>query len=169
MNASGPFIAAFVLAVGLSASFHDAVACGEVLTRTGNALRYHSFVTRHPAQILLYSGPATQALSDGSRQRFHDNLERAGHKVTLVTNAAELASAFSARTYDVVITFASDLDDLSGELATAANQPTLIPVLQRDTPNTNELRQRYPHLLTDTANLNHFLKAIEQSMKARRA
>lgn len=169
MNATGPFTTAFVVVLGLSTPMQDAVGCGEVLTRTGNALRYHSFVTRHPAQILLYSGPATRASSDDSGQRFHDNLERAGHKVTVVTNAAELESAFSVQSFDVIITFASDLDDLSGELATAANQPTLIPVLQPDTPNADELRERYPRLLTESANLNQFLKVIEQSMKLRRA
>ena len=80
-----------LLVVAISAS--DAQACGEVMYRMGGALRYHAFITRHPAQILLYSGSAAQQAASADSQRFHENLEKAGHKVTVVDGPDALAKA----------------------------------------------------------------------------
>ena len=67
---------ALLLVVAISAS--DAQACGEVMYRMGGALRYHAFITRHPAEILLYNGTAAQQAATADSQRFHENLEKAG-------------------------------------------------------------------------------------------
>jgi hypothetical protein len=48
-----------VLVVAVASA--DAQACGEVSVPHGRALRYHAFVTKHPAQILLYRRRGTQA------------------------------------------------------------------------------------------------------------
>ena len=98
---------ALLLVVAISAS--DAQACGEVMYRMGGALRYHAFITRHPAQILLYNGTAAQQASSADGQRFHENLEKAGHKVTVVDGPDALAKALGEHSYDVIITYAGDL------------------------------------------------------------
>jgi hypothetical protein len=158
-----------LFALTLCAPAGNAVACGEVLSRTGNALRYHSFVSRHPAEILVFAEPAGRNQSPDDGKRFRDNLERAGHRVTMVSDTQSLEEAFATHTFDVVITYADDLDGVTAQVARAAREPTLIPVVRRDAPDARELRARYPRLLTDNANLNQFLKSIEQSMKARGA
>lgn len=152
-----------LLAVAISAA--DAQACGEVMYRMGGALRYHAFITRHPAQILLYTGPAARQADSNDRDAFHRNLEKAGHHVTTVDSPEALAAALGAQSYDVIITYAADLPAIEPELAHIAKEPTLIPVFQRN--DRDALRSQYPLALNEDANLNQFLKTIEQTMKAR--
>jgi hypothetical protein len=131
----------------------------------GGALRYHAFVTKHPAQILLYSGNAAHQTSGADVEAFHHDLERAGHKVTIIDSPDALAKSLSAHSYDVIIAYASDLPAINSQLAHVNHEPTLIPVLQRS--DENALREHYPLALNEDANLNQFLKTIEQTMKAR--
>lgn len=168
MHALRPFRNSLIVVV-LCLSAADANACGEVLARTGNALRYHSFVSRHPAEILVYAGPASRANSSDEASAFRKNLERAGHRVVVVDNAEALPAAFAAHQFDVVITYAADLGSVTTQVARIAREPTLIPVVEPGAPDERELRERYPRLLTENANLNQFLKSIERSMKARGA
>lgn len=153
-----------VLLLAVAISTADAQACGEVMYRMGGALRYHAFITRHPAQILLYTGPASRE-ADTDRDAFHRNLEKAGHHVTIVDNPDALAQALGAQSYDVIITYAADLPAIEPQLAHISKEPTLIPVFQHD--DANALRRQYPLALNENANLNQFLKTIEQTMKAR--
>jgi hypothetical protein len=150
-----------LLVVALSAA--DAQACGEVMYRMGGALRYHAFVTRHPAQILLYSGSATHDATSAD-QTFHENLEKAGHKVTVVDSPDALAQALATQHFDVIIAYAADVPAINDKIAHLAPEPALIPVLQH---GNDSVRQQYPLALNEDANLNQFLKTIEQTMKAR--
>ena len=153
-----------LLAVIISAS--DAQACGEVMYRMGGAMRYHAFITHHPAQILLYSGNAAKQAAGSDQARFHESLEKAGHKVTVVETPLALAAALSARSYDVIITFAADLPEINAQIAHVAREPSLIPVFPRGN-DEQRTRAEYPLALNEDANLNQFLKTIEQTMKAR--
>lgn len=152
-----------LLAVAISAS--DAQACGEVMYHMGGALRYHAFITRHPAQILIYEGAAAREAQRSANGQFHDNLERAGHKVTVVDSPDALAKALVEHPYDVVITYAADLPAISQQMAQVAHEPTLIPVFRGS--GEQDVRERYPLALNEDANLNQFLKTIEQTMKGR--
>ena len=154
---------ALLLVVAISAS--DAQACGEVMYRMGGALRYHAFVTRHPAQILLYQGPSAQQANSSDGQRFHESLEKAGHRVTIVESSDALAKALTERQYDVIITYAGDLPAIQEQVAHVAREPALIPVFQRG--DQGVMRKQYPLALNEDANLNQFLKTIEQTMKSR--
>lgn len=159
-----------ILVLALCFTAIDAQACGEVMYRMGGALRYHAFITRHPANILLYSGPAeSQHFASGNNAQFHDNLEKAGHKVTVAHGPDELAQALAAHQYDVVIAYAGDLDSVNSQITKASREPALIPILDRSAPNERQMRERFPALVTEDANLNQFLKVIEQSMKTRGA
>ena len=138
-------------------------ACGEVMYRMGGALHYRAFITKHPAQILLYSNGAE---ATAERETFHRNLEKAGHRVTVINGQRAFAQALTDHPYDVIIAYASDLPDISSELQKATHEPSLIPVFGRGSDERSE-RQQYPLALTEDANLNDFLKTIEKSMKSR--
>jgi hypothetical protein len=159
----------FVIVAALFTASPQLFACGEVLSRTGTAMRYQSFVSRHPAEILVYAARGDHGPASAGSESFRDNLERAGHRVTLVKDAEALAAAFTGHNFDVVIAYSGDVDQISQLAANAARDPSLIPVLQHDTPDQPAWRQRYPRLLTENSNLNQFLKSIEQTMKARGA
>ncbi|HEY8010579.1 MAG TPA: hypothetical protein VIE67_06220 [Rudaea sp.] len=152
-----------LLAVAISAS--DAQACGEVMYRMGGALRYHAFITRHPANILLYAGSATEQAIGSDRQDFHHSLEKAGHKVTVVETPDALAKALAAQPYDVIIAYAGDLPAINAQIARVNHEPSLIPVFQHG--NDEAARKQYPLALNEDANINQFLKTIEQTMKTR--
>jgi len=153
-----------LLIVALSAA--DAQACGEVMYRMGGALRYHAFVTRHPAEILVYFGSMAQASPSSDPRSFHENLEKAGHKVTIADSPDSLAQALAKQHYDVIITYAADVPAINDQIAHLAPEPALIPVFQHGT-DEGTVRQQYPLALNEDANLNQFLKTIEQTMKAR--
>ncbi|MEO6295471.1 MAG: hypothetical protein ABIO74_00010 [Dokdonella sp.] len=152
-----------LLAVAISAS--DAQACGEVMYRQGGALRYHAFITHHQAQILIYNGAAASQAMSADEQRFHESLEKAGHHVTLVATPDALGKALASQDYDVIIAYVGDLPAVEPQLAHISHEPALIPVFQRD--NENAIRKQYPLALIEDANLNQFLKTIEQTMKSR--
>jgi hypothetical protein len=154
---------ALLLVVTLSAQ--DARACGEVMYRMGGALRYHAFITRHPAEILLYVGSAAKGAEGSEEVNFHHNLEKAGHKVTMIDNPDALAKALVSHPYDVIIAYASDLPAINTQIAHVAHEPSLIPVFQHG--DDDRLRKDYPLAINEDANLNQFLKTIEQTMKAR--
>ena len=156
-----------ILILALCFTAVDAQACGEVMYRMGGALRYHAFITRNPANILLYVGAAAREHASNDSMKFHDNLEKAGHRVTLANGPDELARALAAHPYDVVITYAGDIDAVTSQIASSAREPTLIPVIDRDSPNERRMRERFPRIVSEDANLNQFLKVIEQSMKAK--
>jgi hypothetical protein len=155
-----------ILVFALCFTTIDAKACGEVMYRMGGALRYHAFITRHPANILLYSGPIALAHASADA-KFHENLEKAGHRVTNAHGPDELAQALAAQSYDVIIAYAGDLDSVTKQIAKTSREPALIPVIDRRAPNEREMRERFPRLVTEDANVNQFLKVIEESMKAK--
>ena len=151
-----------LLAVAMSAS--DAQACGEVMYRMGGALHYHAFITRHPAQILMYDGTAARKAISDDEQLFSESLERAGHHVTVVDTPAALGNALAAHKYDVIITYANDLPAIAPQLAHISHEPALIPVFPG--ANDDAIRKQYPLALNENANLNQFLKTIEQTMQS---
>ena len=155
---------ALLLIVAIASA--DAQACGEVMYRMGGALRYHAFVSKHPAEILVYAADSAQnARISADAEGFHRNLERAGHKVTIVASPEALSHALGAKSYDVIIAYAADLPSINSQLAHVNHEPTLIPVLQGGDERT--MREHYPLALNEDANINQFLKTIEQTMKAR--
>ena len=153
-----------VLLLAVAISAQNAQACGEVMYRMGGALRYHAFITHHPAQILLYVGPAAQEANKSDGGSFPHSLQKAGHKVTVVDTPEELAQALAAHPYDVVIAYATDLPAINEQIARVAHEPSLIPVFQR---GNESARRQYPLALNEDANLNQFLKTIEETMRSR--
>jgi len=159
------FIAGALLAASTVVAAGSAQACGEVMYRMGGALRYQAFVTRHPANILLYTDAAVAQGSAQDRAEFRRQLEKAGHKVSVADGHAALEQALAGQSYDIVITGAANLPTLQPLLARAQREPALIPVVDKGGERT--LRQQYPQALAVDAGLNRFLKDIERTMQTR--
>ena len=85
--------------------------------------------------------------------------------MTQVQGPEALTQALATHHFDVIITYAADLPTIGARLAHAAKEPSLIPVFQRG--GDEAIRKQYPLALNEDANLNQFLKTIEQTMKAR--
>lgn len=164
MKSNNRFILLGLCAALAAGTAGQAQACGEVMYRMGGALRYHAFITRHPAEILMYAGNTARSAPSAHPEEFHRSLEKAGHKVTLIESQEALAQALATHHYDVIITYAKDLPEIHAQLAHAQREPSLIPVFQN---GDDAARKQYPLALNENADLNQFLKTIEQTMKAR--
>jgi hypothetical protein len=156
-----------MLAVAICLAAVEAQACGELMLRSLGAMRYKAFVTHHPAAILLYSGDAANS---GKRPaatdvRFHQSLEKVGHKVSMARGPDELGRALAAHHYDVIVASADDMVGATGQIAKASREPMLIPVLDKPS-NEREMRERFPLLVTGS--FNDLLKTIEQAMSAQK-
>ena len=162
MNASNVKTAA-ILIVAISLSATEAQACGELILRSLGTMRYHAFVTRHPAQILLYAGDGVVKHPPEYDTKLHDFLEKAGHKVLIVRGPEELAKALAAHHYDVVVAPAEDIVSVTSRTDNKSGEPIWIPVLD-NAKDERQMRERFPRLVTGS--LNDLLKAIEQTMKA---
>lgn len=138
----------------------QAAACGDSTFRTGQAMRYHSFVSRRPAQILIYRPGATE-----QQQDIYRGLTEAGHKVTVAGDAAALANALSAHSYDVIIASASDLDAIDASLGKPLHEPALMAVVEHSDSSTNA--SRFTQQVGATDSLNQYLKAVEKTMEMR--
>jgi ABC-type amino acid transport substrate-binding protein len=152
-----------ILVVAICLTATDAEACGEVMLRSLNTMRYHAFVTHHPATIVLYSGDAAADHAPAGLAKLRDRLAKAGHKVSMVRGPDELAKALAANRYDVVIADTSDMVSVTTQLTKSSREPALIPMLS---PGSDErqMRERFPRLVS--GDLNDLLKAIDKAMKA---
>lgn len=151
-----------VSALSLSVAAPNAMACGEVLFHSGQGMRYHAFITRHPANILVYS-PA--AIEPGSAQsQLYAGLREAGHKVTVVTDIHSVAADLAANHFDVVIASARDMDAIEANIAKSANEPAFMAVVGRDAAGKGQ----FPIHVREGASLNSYLKIIDRTTSTRR-
>jgi hypothetical protein len=157
-----PIKTSAILIVALCLSASEAEACGEVMLRTLDTMRFHAFVTHHPASVLIYSGDSAKH-PPAQAGKLHDGLEKAGHKVSVAHGPEQLAKALAARKFDIVVAYADELVAVTTQITGASREPTLIPVLDGGA-DERQLRARFPHLVS--GDLNELLKTIEQSMKA---
>ena len=76
MNSAPIKTSTTILVVALCLSAADVEACGEVMLRSLQTMRYHAFVTHHPAAILLYSGDGNGSIPREQAGKLHDGLEK---------------------------------------------------------------------------------------------
>jgi hypothetical protein len=93
-----PLMLVPLLAVAVFAT--PASACGEGIFSMGEGLRYDGYLAPRPATVLVYEPDA-----DASAERIavYRGLARAGHKVTVVTDAQHLPEALARQAFDIVI------------------------------------------------------------------
>jgi hypothetical protein len=158
-------IAIAVSAFGLTIAAVDAQACGESMFHTGSAMRYHAFISRRPATILVYNPGSWK--SGVAQAELYKGLEKAGHKVTVVGDAVALSQAMSAHTYDVIIAGSGEMDAVAVHIVKSVREPTLMAVISRDGGDEHQLRERFPRNVREGDDLNQYLKSIEQTMQTR--
>lgn len=143
----------------------DTFACGETLFRTGQGMRYNSYAAPRQATVLIYSdAPGAVA---GNAAELRKGLEKAGHKVTVVSNSEGLSAAAGARPFDVVIADLAEIDALTESMAGAPAKPDFVPVVARREGTDRELRERFAWCVREGAGIGQYLKAINKVMEMR--
>lgn len=139
----------------------SAWACGESLFHSGQGMRYHAFITRQPADILIYH-PGLPNGSDANRQLIA-GLEKAGHHITVVSDETTMTSTLMQHHFDVVIAGAKDMDAITQRLDKSAQEPALLAVVDAKAATD----EHFAHTVRENDGVNQYLKSIEQSMHTR--
>ena len=154
------FLSTSSVIAGLFAlSSMNALACGETLFRIGQGMRYGPHAAPVPAAVLLY----TRAGSDEASLR--KGLEKAGHKVTVMSAGESFVQSSGARPYDVVIGDLAAIDAATKSIGDATAKPTFVPVVSSSTES--ELGDRYSWWVREGASLSKYLNAINKIMQIR--
>lgn len=143
-------------------------ACGEGAFNAGKGLPFQGYLAPRPATVLIYSNPDPTA-TDSDRRALYAGLQKAGHKLTVVTDATGLTTALREKHYDVVITAFDAVDAVATATADAgdtAGKPALLPVVTRTDRNSPQVRSRFGAFLVDGASLGQYLKMISKSLPA---
>jgi hypothetical protein len=144
------------------------LACGEGMINAGKGLPYQGYLAPRPATVLIYASPDPTA-SDADREVLYAGLTKAGHKLTVVKDAAALASALRERHYDVVITAFDAVDTVktaTADVGSTASNTALLPVVARSDRDSPQLRSRFNAFLIDGASLGQYLKMIGKVLPA---
>ena len=137
----------------------DALACGDTLFRIGQSMRYDTYTAPRPAVVLLYARGGSHESS------LRKGLEKAGHKVTVVSAGDSFAQDARTRPYDVVIADLEAIDAVKESVGTAVVKPTFVPVV--GSSSESELRDRYASWVREGASLGKYLNAINKVMEIR--
>lgn len=148
---------AFALILGSSAVF----ACGESMFHADQGMRYHRFITRRPADILLYQ--PEPALGDLNNQ-LYAGLQSAGHHLTLVAQEPAAIDALTSKHFDVIIASSRDMDSVTAHLDSSTRKPIQLAVIS-DGNKSDE--SRFPQYVRQSDSVDKYLKSIERSMRER--
>jgi len=149
-----------VLSIGLLASFSsDVFACGESMFRVGKGVHYRAYSAPIPGSVLVY------ARTDDERA-VAEQLQEAGHTVSVVSNDVDLAMEMQNRQFDVIVAPYSKRDAVEAQSEAIAAHPDWIPIVVNGTDDVKLAKSQYNHTVTAGDDIRKYLKAIHQSLKA---
>jgi hypothetical protein len=166
-----PWIAFIVGSLAFAASGLQTVsACGDKFVLVGRGVRFEqAYAAIHPASILIVL-PVKSVKSAAVRDsRLVTALKKAGHRVEVVQQPANLAEALSRSRHDIILVEQADASALH-DIITAAGQvkPSIVGVLEAPSPSAlTDARQKLEYLLPTPASLTHILNLMDDVMKAR--
>lgn len=143
-----------LLFAGLIAGSQGALACGEMMVNAGKGLAFQAWLAREPADVLVL-------YTDASDERAYAGLEQAGHHLTLVTDADQLAEALEQNSYDIVIS-SYDMVDTVAPLAASRQLTRLLPIVERSMRRSSAVRDRFDQFLVEGAGVGQYLSVINR-------
>ena len=150
-----------LLAIALILGSSAVLACGESMFHADQGMRYHRFVTRRPADILLYQSEG--AFGDANNQ-LYTGLQSAGHHLTVVAQGTAAIDALPSKHFDVIIASSRDMDAVTAHLDSSARAPIRLAVIS-DGNKSDE--SRFPQYVRQSDSVDKYLKSIERSMRER--
>jgi hypothetical protein len=103
-------------------------ACGEKLLALGRMIRFESRHTPRAASVLLYA-PQSAAGRPLADPNLESALKEAGHAVRAATTIADLESALSSGSYDVVLANITDAPEIERAQAVATAHAVVLPAI----------------------------------------
>lgn len=155
--------------VGVALAFGgDVLACGDKLVVVGRGFRPKGYKGAKPASILLYADPKGSLPAALDQGNLRKDLERAGHRLRSVGTRAELDSALTTGTYDLVFTDFNAASSIEGEANAAPSKPTVLPTLFN--PTDTELAaatQRYHCVIKSPGQQRDYLTVVNEALAQR--
>lgn len=143
------------------------VACGDKFFLVGRGDRFsRAYNSLHPGNVLVYTGGTSQ-ISRGllADARLHRFMSRAGHRVLVASNRAELDAVLRSNPVDVVLSDLLQAVDLLPHVAAASSQPMLLPIAAAGMRPAST--DQFKVTLKSTDKVNRFLSEIENAMESR--
>src|SRR5437879_3424539 len=107
---------------------NPAGACGDKLLVLGRGIRFQ-VLFGHPASILGYADPGSQAMTVMHDPEFQASVRKAGHKLQLISNANQLSEALKSGRYDLLLTDMTNAARLNQEVQSLASRPVVVPIV----------------------------------------
>ena len=130
-----------VAAVATSLTAIDLSACGDKYLRTASRLGA-AYQAEHPGSVLIYMPPDSAAARPSSRLGLRSTLERAGHHVDAVERHADIQTALTRRTYDIVVADHALVPQVRAALAASHGRPTVVPIFHTGSKRENDARRK---------------------------
>lgn len=145
----------FFVAATLAAP--TARACGEGIFSMGDALRYDGYVASRPATVLIYEPDG-----DASEERIavYRGLARAGHRVSVVSEADRLVDTLATQTFDIIVADGEYEATLAATAGVPARQLLVMP--SKPARSAASAGRGY---VDGMANLGTWLGALNRLMK----
>ena len=138
-------------------------ACGDKLMLV-MGVRSLQIRSVRPALILAYPGQTASATLIRDL-RLHPAVKRAGHRIQVVEDPAELDNALKGGKYDLLMADVANAHELSQRLSSAPSKPVLLPVaFQASKEEQSAAQKKYHCLLKAPSNPENYLTAIDQAM-----
>ncbi|MGD8324428.1 MAG: hypothetical protein PVF50_08675 [Gammaproteobacteria bacterium] len=145
-----------LLLIAVAASPATALACGEMMFNAGRGLPFQSYLAPRPADVLVL-------WTDASQDDYYAALQRAGHHITLVADAEDMAAQLRQNQFDIII---ADFDALSAVPEQVANDsapgPRLLPIVARSLRKSPQVRDRFEQFLIEGASIGQYLTIINR-------
>jgi hypothetical protein len=160
---------AAVLLVAAPPLWTTASACGDKFLLIGRGGRFNQvYAAIYPAAILLYAPPGRAASAAILDPRFQASLTRAGHRVEVVKEEAQVGPLLQAGRFDLILSDVADVEPLKVKAALSASQPTVMPVMFNPTKAEAEaIKAKYQCDLKPSDRPARYLSRIDDEMQAR--
>jgi len=149
-----------VTSIGLFVLFSSSTfACGESMFRVGKGVHYRAYSAPIPGSVLVY------ARTDDERA-VAEQLQEAGHHVSVVSNDVDLVLEMQNQQFDVIVAPYSKREAVEAQSEAIASHPDWIPIVVDGTDDVKLAKSQYSRTVTEGDDIRKYLKAIHQSLKA---
>lgn len=153
MSRMAPLVVA--LAVGISAMYPVAQACGDKFLMVGRGAKFQrAYASVYPGKLLIYAKPSTDPKAAIRDPQLHKALRQAGHTVSIIEDWSLLEQAVKTGPVDII-------------LVDAAEAPRVQPVVAASLAHPDAMYVAFPSKQSAAADnsLNVRLKSSDRAMK----
>lgn len=139
-------------------------ACGDKFLLVGRGLAFgRAYASIVPGSIVIFSSPASQA----QQKKLHDNIRKAGHRVTLITSPSDLHARLRLEQTDIVIADAAAKITLDQETTSLSLKPSVLYLVADAGAARPAAPSNGDNIVKNGEKPGRFLVVIEDIMKAR--